>query len=125
MSANPCRRWASILQKDGPRRMLLHFLRPVSREQMVDAYIEAFVNNAPDAQKTLKAEIDGLLAAFDSVGKGDEMTFTYIPGIGTTLAIRNEDKVTIPGQPFARAMFAAWLGPKPPSSGLKKGLLGQ
>ena len=53
------------------------------------------------------------------------MTFTYIPGIGTTLAIRDQDKLTIPGHPFARAMFAAWLGPKPPSRSLKKGLLGQ
>jgi hypothetical protein len=92
---------------------------------MVEAYREAFANNVPDAQKTLKAEIEQLMAAFEPVNEGDQMTFTYIPGTGTRLAIQGTDKVTIAGLPFARAMFSAWLGPKPPSADLKKGLLGQ
>jgi hypothetical protein len=115
----------AIIQADAPKRMLLHFMRSVSRDQMVDAYTEAFANNAPDAQKSLKPEIDKLLAAFEPVTEGDEMTFTYVPGTGLTLAIKGKDKVTIPGLPFGRAMFSAWLGPKPPSADLKKGLLGQ
>jgi hypothetical protein len=115
----------AIIQADAPKRMTLHFLRSVSRDQMVEAYREAFANNVPDAQKTLKAEIEQLMAAFEPVNEGDQMTFTYIPGTGTRLAIKGTDKVTIAGLPFARAMFSAWLGPKPPSADLKKGLLGQ
>jgi hypothetical protein len=115
----------AVIQSDAPKRMTLHFLRSVSRDQMVEAYTDAFADNAPDAQKTLKREIDQLMAAFEPVSEGDEMTFTYVPGAGTTLAIKGKDKVTIAGQPFGRAMFSAWLGPKPPSADLKKGLLGQ
>jgi hypothetical protein len=114
----------AIILADGPKRMVLHFLRSVSRDQMVEAYTEAFAANAPDAQKTLKAEIDKLMAAFEPMNEGEQMTFTYLPGTGTTLAIRGKDKVTIQGLPFAKAMFSAWLGPKPPSADLKKGLLG-
>ncbi|MGE3844490.1 MAG: chalcone isomerase family protein [Vicinamibacterales bacterium] len=115
----------AILQADTPRRMVLHFMRSVSKDQMVDAYREAFANNAPDAQKSLQKEIDSLMNAFEPVSEGDQMFFTYVPGTGMTLAIKGTDKVTIPGQAFGRAMFAAWLGPKPPSNDLKQGLLGK
>jgi hypothetical protein len=115
----------AIIQADAPKRMVLHFLRSVSRDQMVDAYTEAFANNVPDAQKTLATEIGQLMAAFEPVTEGDQMLFTYVPGTGTTLTVKGKDKTTIAGLPFARAMFAAWLGPKPPSGELKKGLLGQ
>jgi hypothetical protein len=50
---------------------------------------------------------------------------TYVPGTGTRLTVKGNDKLTIPGQPFAKALFTIWLGPNPPNSDLKKGLLGQ
>lgn len=115
----------AIIQADAPKRMTLHFMRSVSRDQMVEAYTEAFANNAPEAAKTLKAEIAQLMAAFEPVAEGEEMLFTYVPGRGTTLTIKGKDKATIAGLPFAKAMFSAWLGPEPPSADLKKGLLGQ
>jgi len=114
----------AIVKADAPKRMVLHFLRSVSRDQMVDAYTEAFDNNAPGSRTSLKSEIAQLMAAFEPVAANDQMMFTYQPGVGTTLAVKGKDKVTIPGLPFARAMFSAWLGPKPPSADLKKGLLG-
>jgi hypothetical protein len=114
----------AIIKADAPKRMVLHFLRPVSRDQMVEAYTEAFDNNAPGSRTALKGEIARLMAAFEPVAANDQMTFTYQPGVGTTLTIKGRDKVTIPGLPFAQAMFSAWLGPKPPSAELKKGLLG-
>jgi hypothetical protein len=114
----------AIMQADAPKQMVMHFLRGVDGDTMVEAYREAFANNAPDAQKTLKAEIDRLLSAFEPLKEGDRMSFTYVPGKGTTMAISGKEKVTIQGMPFAKAMFSAWLGPKPPSNDLKKGLLG-
>jgi hypothetical protein len=114
----------AIIKADAPKRMVLHFLRSVSRDQMVDAYTEAFDANAPGSRTSLKAEIARLMAAFEPVAANDQMVFTYQPGVGTTLTIRGTDKVTIAGLPFAQAMFSAWLGPKPPSADLKKGLLG-
>jgi hypothetical protein len=51
--------------------------------------------------------------------------FTYAPGKGTTLAVKGTDKVTVAGHAFSQAMFGCWLGPKPPSSDLQKGMLGK
>src|ERR1700757_1594031 len=51
------------------------------------------------------------------------MVFAYVPGMGTTVTIKGQEKVTIAGAPFAQMLFSVWLGPKPPNAGLKKGLL--
>ena len=115
----------SVIKSDSPKRIVLHFLHDVSKTQMADAMSEAFGNNAPDASRSMKAEIDQLLGALEPVKEGDEMTFTYLPGTGLTLAINGKDKVTIAPAAFRVPIFAGWLGPKPPNAGLKKGMLGQ
>ena len=115
----------AILQADAPKRVLMQFMRSVSKDQMVEAYTEAFQNNAPDILKTQKADVDKLMAAFEPLNEGEQISFTYVPGTGTTFASKGKDKLTIPGLPFAKAMFSAWLGPKPPTDALKKGMLGE
>ena len=116
----------------GSRRLVLNglglrtkFVVKVSKNQMADAFQESCRDNAPEASQKLKAEIDRLLAALEPLKEQDEMVFTYLPGTGTTLAIKGQDKLTIAGPEFGQLLFAVWLGPKPPNSGLKKGLLGQ
>ncbi|HUI83011.1 MAG TPA: chalcone isomerase family protein [Candidatus Binatia bacterium] len=113
-----------ILKSDTPKRIVMHFLHGVSKNQMADAFQESFNNNAPDASKTMKADIDRLLGALEPLKEGDQMVFTYVPGTGTTLAIKGQEKLTIAGPAFAPVLFSVWLGPKPPNADLKKGLLG-
>lgn len=96
----------AILQSDEPKRMSLEFLRDVSKDQMVEAYTEAFDLNAPSAKASLGSEIGRLMAAFEPLKKGDKMAFTYTPGQGTTMVVNGQDKVTIPGKEFGRAMCA-------------------
>jgi Chalcone isomerase-like len=72
----------------------------------------------------MKAEIDRLLGVLEPVKEGDQMTFTYVPGTGTTLAINGQEKLTIATPAFAPVLFAVWLGPKPPTADLKRGMLG-
>jgi hypothetical protein len=113
----------AILKQDAPKRVVMQFLRDLSRDQMVEAFTESFSNNSPNAG-ALKADIDKMLGAFEPVKTGQQMVFTYVPGVGTTLTIGGKDKMTVPGQAFGQAMFACWLGPKPPSSDLKAKMLG-
>jgi len=116
---------SAIIKADAPKRVVMHFMRDVSKNQMTDAYKEGFENNAPDAMKTMKGEIDRFLAALEAIKEGQEMSVTYVPGTGTTLTINGQEKLTIAGPGFAQALFSVWLGPKPPNESLKKGLLGQ
>jgi hypothetical protein len=115
----------AIMKSDGPKRIVMQFLYHPSKSQMVDAFNEGFQDNSPEAVKSMKADIDKLNGALQDLKAGDQMVFTYVPGTGTTLAINGADKVTIPGQPFEQALLSVWLGPKPPTADVKKGMLGQ
>lgn len=111
----------AIANADAPKRIVLHFVRDVSNDQITEAIRDGFDANA---KSTLKAEIDRFTGAFEAFKVGDQMTITYLPGTGTVLNVKGADKLTIPGLPFAQALFRIWLGDNPPSAGLKKGLLG-
>ena len=65
-----------------------------------------------------------MLALLSDVKKGDTLTFTYLPGKGTTLQIGDKELGVFEGKGFADAVFSIWLGPKPPTADLKKGMLG-
>ena len=116
---------AAILKPDVSKRIVMHFVRDVSKNQLTDGFTESFENNTPDAAKTLKPDIDRLFSALDAVKDGEEVTFTYAPGTGTSVAIGGKEKLTVAGPAFAEMLFSVWLGPKPPNAGLKKGILGQ
>jgi len=49
---------------------------------------------------------------------------TYEPGKGTTVEFAGQEKGTIPGADFMRVLWRTWLGPKPPTADLKKGMMG-
>jgi hypothetical protein len=114
-----------ILKPDAPKRLVMHFVRGVTKNQIADAFNESFESNTPDAKQTMKTEIDQFLDALDSVKEGDEILLTYLPGTGTTVAINSKEKLTIAAPAFAPVLFSVWLGPKPPSPDLKAGLLGR
>ncbi len=116
---------AAILKADLPKRIVMHFVRDVSKSQLTDGFSESFEANTPDTAKTLKPDIDRFFAALDAVKDGQELTFTYIPVTGTTVAMQGKEKLTIATPAFAEMLFSVWLGPKPPNANLKKGLLGQ
>jgi len=115
----------AILKSDAPKRIVMHFVRGVSKSQIVDAFSESFGDNSPDAKQTMKAEIDQFFGALDAVKDGDEISLTYVPGTGTTVVINSKEKLTIASPAFAPVLFSVWLGPKPPSQDLKTGLLGR
>jgi hypothetical protein len=116
---------AAILKPDAPKRIVMHFVRDVSKSQLTDGFSESFTNNTSDAAKKLKPEIDRMFAALEPLKDGQEIVFTYIPATGTTLTLGDKDKLSIADPAFAEMIFSVWLGPKPPNAGLKKGILGQ
>ena len=115
----------AIIKADAPNRIVMQFLHSASQSQMANAFKESFTDNTPDAMNTMKPDIDRLLAALEPMKVGDQMIFTYIPGTGTTFAINGKDKLTIAGSAFNPVLLSVWLGPKPPTAAVKKGMLGK
>lgn len=115
----------AITNSNARKQIVMKFLHSASKSQMADAFEEGFSANAPDASKTMKPDIDRLLASLEAVKPGDEMAFTYVPGAGTIFTLNGKEKLTVINPAFAPVLYSVWLGPKPPNAALKKGLLGQ
>jgi len=117
---------AAIIAADAPKRMVMHFIySEVSKAKMAESFKEGFTHNAGALSAELKAQVDQFIAALDTMKEGEEMSVTYVPGAGTTLAIRGKEVLTLPGLDFAKAVFSVWLGDTPPTEDLKSGMLGK
>jgi hypothetical protein len=118
---------AQVISADKPKRVVLHFLyNNVGKDDLVNAWDEGFKNNNPaDRLAAVKDRIETFKGFFtEPVKSGEKIIITYVPGTGTEVSIKGAVKGTIPGQDFMEALFSVWLGPKPPSGDLKKGMLG-
>jgi hypothetical protein len=114
---------AQILGSSQVKRLDLVFVRDVDREDIVDAWKEGFKKNGADLA-ALGPRVGTLNAWMPEVKKRDVLSFLIEPGKGLTVTVKGKVRGTIPGDDFAKAFLAIWLGPKPPNGGLKKGLLG-
>ena len=120
---SPSKDAGAILAADQAKAIRMHFLRDLTKAQLVEAFQEGFEGNVKD-RAPQKAAFDRMLALVPDVKEGSTMTFTYLPGKGTTLSAGDKELGVFGGKGFADAVFAIWLGPKPPSEDLKKGMLG-
>jgi Chalcone isomerase-like len=120
---SPSKDSEAILAADRAKAIRMHFMRDLTKTQLVDAFREGFEANAKD-KTGQRAEFDKMLALIPDVKEGETLTFAYLPGRNTTLQIGSKETGGFAGKGFADAVFSIWLGPKPPSEDLKKGVLG-
>ena len=116
---------AAILSSDQAKAVRMHFLRGLSKDQLTGAFKEGFEANAKEKAAGQKVSIDKFLAMLSDVKEGEELTFTYVPGTGTTVSKGDSQSGSIEGKDFADVLFAVWLGPAPPTEDIKKGMLGR
>jgi Chalcone isomerase-like len=116
---------AAILSGDTPRRMVMHFLYSVKKDQMCDAWNEGLEQNTPKAPADVKKEFQTLCSWMEAIPSGHELVLTYVPGTGTTVEVNGKSKGTLPGKPTADAILNTWIGPDPgPGKDFKKAVLG-
>ena len=120
---SPSKDAGAILAADQAKAIRMHFLRDLTKAQLVEALQSGFEGNAKD-KTGQKAAFDKMLALIPDVKEGDTLTFTYLPGKGTMLQVGNKELGAFAGKGFSDAVFSIFLGPKPPSEDLKKGMLG-
>lgn len=117
---------AKVLAADSPRRMVMHFIYDVSKEQMCDAWEEGLEANTPNAAADVTKNFTTLCSWMDGVGKGQKLSLTYLPGEGTQVDIGGKSKGTLPGKATADAILATWIGKDPgPGADFKNDVLGQ
>ena len=115
---------SQIMASEGTKRLVLHFVRDVGRQNLVEAWDEGFAKSAGPGLAALRDRVATLDGWMVDVKRGDTLTFTQVPGRGIVVEVKGQTKGTIAGADFARALWGIWLGDRPPNPELKKGLLG-
>jgi hypothetical protein len=113
----------AIIATDQPRHLELHFIRDVDRKEITDAWTDGFKKNSGDKFASLSSDVHTLNEAMTDLPSGSQLTFSYQPGVGTTVLINDEERAVIQGADFASGLIAIWLG-DPPNKEVKTGLLG-
>jgi hypothetical protein len=116
---------AKIVAANEVKAIVLRFKRDVGRDDIVKAWNQGFAGNATAPLATLKPLIAHLNGWMPSFSKGDTLTFTVLPGKGVAVDINGKRKGVLGDDEFSRSLVSIWLGPKPPTSSLKRGLLGR
>lgn len=117
---------AAIVAHAGPDRILMHMIYDgVSHDQFADAWHDDFKANNPDDYAKLHDQIEQFIAWFHDSKKDDVILMDYLPGTGTQVSWNGEVVGTIPGEAFHHALLNVYMGPKPPTSALKDGMLGK
>ena len=118
----------TVLGEAGAKRIAMHMLRDLEAEQLLSAFNDGLKkNHAPGDLAKLDSQVkqfDAIFAAVKAVKKGDVVLIDYLPGAGTRVTVRGEDKGTIAGEAFNRALLRIWLGESPADASLKKAMLG-
>ncbi|MET0387635.1 MAG: chalcone isomerase family protein [Polyangiales bacterium] len=122
----PSRDVDGILQAARPKQLTLHFLRDVSRGDMMEAIRDGLKDNAgPRLNAASQQHVQNLERLLPNLHSGTVLDLSYQPkrGLrieadGHLIGVENDDA-------FANLLFHVWLGPKPPDDGLKQGLLGR
>jgi hypothetical protein len=116
----------AAITSEEEKRVVMHFLyKKVTAKQLVDAWEEGFNENSPADIGKIKKEIVQFESWMSDLSAGQEMVFTYEPGLGTTVEIAGKKKGAIPGGDFIRSLLRVWLGAHPPTGDLKSGMLGK
>ena len=76
------------------------------------------------AIERLRPRIDYHNSLYVDVQPGDRYALTYVPGVGTELALNGRPIGIIEGADFAAAIFSLWLGENPYDRQFKNALLG-
>lgn len=109
----------AIIASDTTKRIVMKFVRDVDRDDLVKAWKKGFGRSS-----ALKDRVKKLNSFMSDIEERESMIFTYVPGKGTEVSVKGKSKGVLAGTDFISALFNIWLGPKPPNSGLRSGMLG-
>lgn len=119
----------AVLGDKSEKRIALHVVVDDAKsERFLNGFRKGIEKNHSEQEMSLLRErmdaFDHMFDGVKSVKKGDVIAFDWQPGNGTQISINGSELGKIAGEDFYRALLSIWIGAKPVSADLKKGLLG-
>ncbi len=117
---------AAIINAEEKMAIRLHITSSlISGKRMAEATNDGFNKSTNGKTASLRSRIDRFISVFKAgIKKGDAYNIIYFPGTGIKVYKNGEYKLTVKGKDMKRALFGIWIGQKPPTSKLKKQMLG-
>jgi hypothetical protein len=113
----------TILHSPEKKLLVIRFVHDVDAENARSAWREGLERNCLPPCHLAPGAVDRFLAEVTPMRAGDVSTLAWGPdGVEFATNGRSLGKITDPT--FANAILATFIGPAPPSEGLKEGLLG-
>lgn len=103
-----------VRSRDVPKVLKIRILTDNAPAEMPDQW-----------RKTLESELTDRLfqrmkKGYAKTSAGDELTFAYLPGQGTSFYFNDKKVFNDPGYGLMEALLDQWLGPEPVSGNLKR-----
>ena len=120
----------AVLADPGPKRVSMHVLaNEITAPDFIASMNNALaVNLVPHELALLEKRISALntmMAAVKIINKGSVVNIDYIPNVGTRITINGQEKMTILGEEFFRALLHIWIGNQPVDGRLRDAMLGR
>jgi hypothetical protein len=108
-----------------PKRLEVVYLRAFKGADFGPATYSGLAKNISAAEiERLRPRIEQHNQLYVDVAPGDRYALTYLPGVGTELALNGQPRGVVEGADFAAALFSMWLGERPLDEPFKRALLG-
>jgi hypothetical protein len=114
----------SAVLADVPRRLEIEYFWAIPAEKFANVTIEGISRSTSAATfERIRRRIEQINDLYEDVEPGDRYALTYLPGVGTELALNGRRLGVVPGKDFSAALFALWLGEEPLDESLRSQLL--
>jgi hypothetical protein len=109
---------------DAPKRLEITYFHGIGRDDFIAATRSAIEQNVTAEQfATLSEGVEAFVELYKDVVPGDRYALTYIPGVGTELALNGTPLGVVDGATLGAAIFAIWFGDAEIDGSLKEALL--
>ncbi|MDZ4662305.1 MAG: chalcone isomerase family protein [Pseudomonadota bacterium] len=112
-----------IIESTSPKKVVLHFLREVSKSKVTEGWEVAFKNNCGALCEEQKPLIKRFLTMMTDMQSGDRMVFSVFSD-HLQVTVKNKDQGAIFDPHFPKTIMSVFIGKEPPNPELKEGLLG-
>lgn len=115
----------AVLDSEGAKELRLAFLRSIDKDTLREAWQEGYMSNCESTCTATSEQLKAFNAAMVDVKDKSELIIQFAKD-KVTVETRGKEskKLEIPGAAFAKNLLAVFIGSKPATEDLKKGLLG-
>ncbi len=115
---------SEIIDSASPKKVVIHFLREVSKDKITESWESGFKNNCTQQCEEQKPLLKKFLGMMSEMQSGDRMTLGIFSD-HLQVTVKTKDQGAIFDPQFPKTVMSVFIGKTPPNQELKDGLLGE